>query len=148
MISSTRSRRLGALLAGAALVIAIAGCTVGTTSLPAGQAVALIECKAGSTTGKYWIAGPGAVEVRFQVLSSDATEPLVAIVGTLNWVASLGTVWDGTKSTGPKQFGGEWNGTIGLMTEDGSPVAQTSTTEWMFTALDANGNDVGFTCTN
>jgi hypothetical protein len=150
MIGSTRSRRLGVLLGGVALVIIVAGCTVGTTTIPAGQASALVECNAGPTPGKYWVAGPGAVEVRFQVLSSDATEPLAAIVGTgAGWpgLGSFGTVWDGTKSTGPKQWAGDWNGSISLVYGDWSPVAQTSNTKWAFTALDANGKDVGFTCT-
>jgi hypothetical protein len=75
---------------------------------------------------------------------------IVILDGSWFAVGSLGTVWDGTKSTGPKEWalqgGAAWTGLLALITEDGSPAAQTSTTEWMFTALDANGNDVGFTC--
>jgi hypothetical protein len=154
MIGSKRSRRLGGLLAGAALVIAIAGCTVGTTSIPAGNISGIAECKGGPTPGKWWVPGPGAQVLRFEVLSSDATKPLIAVTafegnGPFGPIGSLGRVWDGTKSTGPKQ----WTVPaipylpMALYYEDNVGVAQTSNTTWAFTALDANGKDVGFTCT-
>jgi hypothetical protein len=37
MIATTRSRRLCGALAGAILLMAVAGCTVGTTTIPAGN---------------------------------------------------------------------------------------------------------------
>jgi hypothetical protein len=149
MIGSKRSRRLGGLLAGAALVIAIAGCTIGTTTIPAGEDTGLVECKSGSSTGPVWVTGPGTGQLRFQVLSSDATKPLRAVlVGPGGGTSSFGIVWDGTKSTGPKQLqmgAGAFLGVV-LWYEDHVPVAQTTTTKWMLEALDANGKDVGFTC--
>lgn len=146
MIGITRSRRLGALLAGAALVIA-AGCTVGTTSIPAGQGLKLIECTAGRTRGPYWQAGPGATRLRFQVLSSDATQPLEALmlVGTPDPI-SFGTVWDGTKSTGPKLIDASFLLFPLFIVPKNVPNAETINVTWAFTALDANGNDVGFSC--
>jgi hypothetical protein len=64
---------------------------------------------------------------------------------------SFGTVWDGTKSTGPKQLRISTTGEprrVGmvLVYEDGLVGAQPSNTKWAVTALDANGKDVGFTC--
>jgi hypothetical protein len=152
MIGSKRSRRLGALLAGAALVIAVAGCTVGTTSIPAGVNAAVIECRGGPTPGTFWLPGPGTQQVRFQVLSSDAPKPLVGLVAIDSVLGGLGTVWDGTKSTGPQTFSrsdlADVKLGLGLGYQDGSGAAQSSNTTWVFTALDANGKDVGFTCSD
>jgi hypothetical protein len=151
MIDRRRSRRLGALLAGVGLVITFAGCTVGTTSIPAGQAGQAIACRASAPTATIWVPGPEAQYLRFEVLSSDATEPLRAVVFGNIWGggeggADFGTVWDGTKSTGPKQVPLP-NNLIPLviMPADG-PATQTIQVTWSFTALDANGKDVGFTC--
>lgn len=148
MIGSTRSRRLGAVLAGAALVVTVAGCTVGTSAIPAGQQFDLIECTAGPTPGTYWRPGPGATYVRFQVLSSDATQPLEALVFSINpdQGASFGTVWDGTRSTGPKTVAYPGNDIPLLIRTPNGPTARTVNATWAFTALDANGKDVGFTC--
>jgi hypothetical protein len=149
MIGSTRSRRLGALLAGVALVVAIAGCTVGTTSIPAGQRYGFVACTAGPTSGGSWIPGPGATRLRFEVLSSDATQPLEAIL----WVSredspTFGTVWDGTKSTGPKHvdLSSLSSREFPLLIRSSSLASQAINVKWAFTALDVNGKDVGFTC--
>jgi hypothetical protein len=151
MIGSKRSRRLGALLAGAALVIAVTGCTVGTTSILARQSSGVAECKVGSSTGLLWVTAPGTQDLRFEVLNSDATEPLeaIAVLG-IQGGPSFGTVWDGTKSTGPKQVRLTTTGEsrlVGLVLamDDGFPADQTNNTTWAVAALDANGKDVGFT---
>lgn len=151
MIGRTRSRRLGALLAGALLVVTIAGCTVGTTSIPAGDRYGFVHCTAGPTQGGSWIPGPGATRLRFEVLSSDATQSLEAFLW-LYWTDSptFGTVWDGTKSTGPKYIdvsGLSSSQQYPLVIRSSSLASQTTNVKWMFTALDANGKDVGFTCT-
>lgn len=144
----TRSRRLGALLAGALLVVTIAGCTVGTTSIAAGQTAALIPCTAGPTPGTFWVAGPGASRLRFQVRSSDATQPLGAAVFRLgpDGSAFFGTVWDGSKSTGPKEIPlPGWSIPLMIYPENGA-ASETIQADWVFTALDPNGKDVGFSC--
>jgi hypothetical protein len=148
MIGSTRSRRLGAVLAGAALVVTVAGCTVGTSAVPAGQQFDLIECTAGPTPGTYWRPGPGARHLRFQVLSSDATQQLEALVFSVSpdQGASFGTVWDGTKSTGPKTVAYPGNDIPLVLWAPNGPAAQTVNATWAFAALDADGKDVGLTC--
>ncbi len=151
MIGRMRSRRFGALLAGSVLFIALAGCSVGTSSIAAGQQVGLVECTAG-TPGALWLPGPGARYLRFHVTRSDATQPLEAGVWRppfAEWdEASFGTVWDGTKSTGLQQIPVPLAPYLPLVlvSKDG-PVPQTIHADWEFTALDANGNDVGLTCT-
>jgi hypothetical protein len=144
MIGRTRSRRLGVLLAAGVLVFVAVGCTVGTTSIPADAGLGLVEC---SDSDVYWQPGPGATEIRFSVLGSDATQPLFVIVGTGDWIANVGTVWDGTQPTRQVRYDGAWNGAIGLFYEGFVPSGQVSTTRWAFSAHDANGKDVGFTCT-
>jgi hypothetical protein len=157
MIGSTRSRRLGVLLGGVALVIIVAGCTVGSTTIPAGSNAGLVECKGGPTPGKYWVPGSGAQVLRFEVLSSDATKPMMGVTeiegeGYFGGFVNAGRVWDGTKSTGPIQWTAPALPKIPmyLFYEDLSAVepAQPSNTKWAFTALDANGKDVGFTCSD
>jgi hypothetical protein len=120
MIGSTRSRRVGALLAGAALVVA------------------------------------GATTLRFEVLSSDSIQPLrAAAFSSLaeDTATIFGTVWDGTKSTGPKQGslpgGFADTGTFGLyIVRDSSLSTPDINLKRALTALDANGKDVGLTCTS
>jgi hypothetical protein len=150
-IGRTRSRRLGAVLAGSVLLIALAGCSVGTSSITAGQQIGVVECTAG-TPGVLWLPGPGARYLRFHVTKSDATQPLEAYVFRppfAEWDgASFGTVWDGTKSTGPKQIPLTNAPYIPLILDSpNAPVPQTIHADWVFTALDANGKDVGLTCT-
>jgi hypothetical protein len=153
MIGSTRTRRLGALLAGAVFVIALVGCTVGTTNIPAGQSFELAQCTAGSTRGPSWAPGPGVARLRLEVLSSDARQPLraEAFSGLAeDPYSDFGTVWDGTKSTGPKHafLPGGFSDT-GLVVVYFLRVGSLSTPDinvkWALTALDANGKDVGFT---
>jgi hypothetical protein len=95
-------------------------------------------------------SGPGATRVRFEVLSSDATQPLRAFLFA-SWEdsPSFGTVWDGTKSTGAKFLDvlpSRELPPLVIVTVNGSN-SQTINVKWAFTALDANGKDVGFTCT-
>lgn len=63
--------------------------------------------------------------------------------GSFEWV------WDGTRSTGPRELGPLEPGypfalLIGTVRE--APNPNGIKVDWTFTALDANGNDVGFTC--
>src|SRR5262245_9786222 len=104
MTGRTRLRRLGASLAGAALVVTFAGCTVGTTTIPAGPGTGqFVACS--PTQGGSWVPGPGATHLRFEVLKSDSTQPLAAALwGSGNEGSAIfGEVWDGTKSTGPQE---------------------------------------------
>jgi transposase len=57
----------------------------------------------------FWIPGPEAQYLRFEVTSSDATQGLDAagLFGNLDGngdVLDFGMVWDGTRSTGPKEI--------------------------------------------
>lgn len=145
MIGSRRIRRIGVLVAGAALVL-VAGCTVrGTTSIRAGSSREVVPC---DPNNQQWIVPPEATQLRFEVTSSDTTQPLEASVYLPEGPFSFGTVWHGTKSTGPKLVPLVQNGTQGVYVwierVDHQPFSQTTEVSWAFTALDANGNDVGF----
>jgi hypothetical protein len=148
MTGFKRSRRIGALLAGAAIVVTVAGCTAGTTTIPAGQSAQMIACTAGPTPGDFWVPGPGATHLRIHVTKSDSTKPLGA--GVLRFDSSdgyFGIVWDGTKSTGPQEIV-VWGGQSELLflgVENG-PTSQPINASWTLTALDYTGKDVGLTC--
>jgi hypothetical protein len=149
MIGSTRIRRIGVLVAGAALVLA-AGCTVrGTTIIRAESYEELAAC---DPNNQYWVVGPEAIQVRFEVTSSDATLPLEGYGYHSGGQFSFGTVWDGTKSTGPKLVdlpeGYPWGQDVLVFIRrvDLEPFSQTTNVSWAFTALDANGRSAGFTC--
>jgi hypothetical protein len=158
MIGTTRSRRLCAGLAGAVLLIAIAGCTAGTTTIAAGNSGWLGMCpRDGATPSAFWDPGPDARYLRFEAMGSDATQPLSAeadwgpFTGNGEWL-DFGLVWDGTKSTGPKQVDlrslqlGIPEFILWISTPN-TTASQEIHVDWIFTALDADGNDVGFTCT-
>jgi hypothetical protein len=140
MIGRTRSRRLGAFLAGVVLLIAVAGCTVGTTEISPAANYGLALCT----------AGPGALHLRFEVLKSDAVKPLDAYVWYGYESPTFGWVWDGTKSTGPKQIEVRYllenPRFVVMIGAPYIPVVQGAKVGWMLTALDANFNDVGVTC--
>jgi hypothetical protein len=141
------------LLAGAVLLIAVAGCTAGTTTIAAGQGGWLGGCTADGPTPKgQWVPGPGATRLRFEVTNSDATQPIRAQVlwRIFSWgegdSRDFGIVWDGTKSTGPKQVDLPGPEFVLWITTPSTTASQEIHVDWIFTALDANGNDVGFTC--
>ncbi len=55
-------------------------------------------------------------------------------------------MWDRTKSTGAKYVPYIGDDVPLLIWTLGGTNAQTINVEWAFTALDAHGKDVGFTC--
>ena len=132
-------RRLAVVVCAGLLVVIMAGCTRGTTTIPRRAGSVRISCP---EEGKpAFVPGPGTTHVRFQVLRSNATVPL--LVGMTERFFFL--VWDGTKSTGPVEF--EWgeypNSWLNLYGYDSSNASNTT---WAITALDRNGKDVGITC--
>lgn len=137
-------RRLPVLLCTGLLVVVMAGCTRGTTTIPRNRAGALISCpEAGKSD---FVPGPGTTHVRLQVLRSTATVPLYGLLlPNIGWYEPL---WDGTQSTGPQEFawGVEPIQDLWLRTSTGWPLANAADTTWAITALDRTGKDVGITC--
>ena len=99
-----RGRRLSVVLGTGLLAALLAGCTLGTTTMPSGSIAATIACpEAGSPT---FVPGPGTTHVRLQVLRSTATVPLRAFIwqnsSPISYFAGL--LWDGTRSAGSKEI--------------------------------------------
>lgn len=157
MLGSTRFRRLATVGVAAALAVIAAGCTQATTTIPQGQDFGRVVCpiKAGqSSAATYWHPGPGTERPRFQILKSDSPVALTVVpyeytgagAGPV-FAPKLEDLWDGTKSTGPKEVGwGPTNFSYLLLVSFWGTAPQETHTTWELTALDANGNDVGFTC--
>ena len=139
---SALRRRLPVLLCTGLLVVVTAGCTRGTTSIPAGSSLAPISCP---EEGKpIFVPGAGTTHVRLQVLRSNATVPLFGLLSQ-NGIDVFDVLWDGTQSTGPTEFPWDERPISQLILYMNQAHDDTDTT-WAITALDRTGKDVGFTC--
>ena len=154
MITGLLTRRRLAIVASTGLlVVALTGCTVGTATIPEGDSRTAVFC---SGTKAVFVAGPETTHLRFEVLRSDSTQPLIAAVSwrlppNSTYDMAFGeTVWDGQASTGPQEV--PWstaarpNSSAFLATQSFEPAVAPITTTWVLTALDDDNKDVGITC--
>jgi hypothetical protein len=163
MVGSSHTRRLTALVLAGVFIFAASGCYVGTTAVSPGYG-SLLNCPSGVNLGpgkitgggdttsgdpSFWRPAPTAVSARFAVTSSDSNQRITVdadyFVDSPNSFISLGVVWDGTRSTGPKTVPMVLSPTVGFaffLYAEPTPVL--AHMHWWMTALDAAGNEVGF----
>jgi hypothetical protein len=141
------------------LVAATLGsCTVGTSTILTGTHNVLVPCPTGVDLGAghishgtdddvgalFWVLPPQAERLQFAVIDANTALPIEAEAG--DWrenVVSFGTVWDGTRSTGPQQIEYPYlYAAIAIATPE--PVARSVDVTWSIAALDAEGQEVGF----
>ena len=136
-------RRLALVVCTGLLVVVMAGCKIGTTTIPRDTGGAWVSCEEGTPA---FVPGPGTTHVRFRVLRSNATVPLFGwlVVQYRRWDELL---WDGTQSTGWHEF--SWDEEpmrLFLFAQSLVNTTPASDTTWAITALDSTGKDVGITC--
>jgi hypothetical protein len=159
----SRAIRLGGMLVAAAMVLLVSGCTVGKTTIPPSPystSSANLKCPSGVDLGPghtsyasngdktYWRPGAGATSVRLHVTAASTTLRIAAYYhypSLFGGSEGFGLVWDGTRSTGVRQVPLQtWAGIAAFTVNSGGVVKNNIDVTWTLTAVDAQGQDVGF----
>lgn len=156
MLRFMHSRRWVAAAVAAVIVLVLPGCTLGWARIPPGLDGDYIGCQVGADLGPghasnigtggtgWFVPAPGTVQLRFVIMNSDATQPIKAgvVLGTVT--QHFGVVWDGVQSTGIKDLA--HSAPFQLLVWVTPAATQPIAASWWIMALDASGNEVGFTC--